>query len=144
RAIFWGGAGQELRWTSVKPGDASGAFRTKFAGQRVLAFQPQGNLVIVGGSQGLLHVCTWDGAALVEKSTLQPHAQVNCVAFAPDGKTFVAVGTDPSVTLWDTQNLRLQKTWNNLRTPGHSAAFSPDGRHFVVGAVQNQALVIRL
>ncbi len=143
--IFWGGGSKEIRWTSVKnSGAIVGKFETKLPQQRVLAFQPHGNLLIAGGAQGLLHVCVWDGKSLTEKTTLKEHVQVNQIAFAPHGKSFVSVGIDPSVTLWDAQALKAQKSMNTLRTPGYSAAFAPDGRHFAVGGAQNQAFVMRL
>jgi len=124
-------------------GAVSGSFNTKFPNQRVLAFGPHGNLVVLGGSQGWLHVCVWDGGTLAEKAILREHQPVNQVVF-PDGKTFVAVGNNPAVTFWNAQSLKLQKTWTNLHTPGHSAAFSADGRHLVIGVPQNQVLAARL
>jgi len=112
--------------------------------QRVLAFQPHGDLVIVGGGQGLLHVCAWDGKTLSERTTLKEHQQVNHVAFAPDGRTFVSVGIEPTIVVWDAQKLEPVKSFNTLRSAGHSAAFAPDGRHVVVGGAANQVFVLRL
>ncbi|MSQ94422.1 MAG: hypothetical protein EXR98_07690 [Gemmataceae bacterium] len=143
--LFWGGAGREIRWTSVKSGaGAVGRFETQSAFQRVLAFHPLGNLVILGGGQGLLHVCIWDGKTLTEKTTFKRHSQVNQVAFAPDGRTFVSVGIEPTAVLWDAEKLQPTKSMNNLRSAGYGAAFAPDGRHFVIGGASNQVFVMRL
>jgi serine/threonine protein kinase len=143
--IFWGGATKEIRWADVsKPGDALDAFETQTLNQRLLAFQPNGNLVVLGGGQGLLQVCAWDGKTLIEKTTLKQQQQVHQVAFAPDGKTFVSVGVEPAAVLWDAQKLEPIKSFNQMRTTGVSAAYAPDGRHILVGGASNQVLVIRL
>lgn len=145
KTIFWGGTSKEILWTDVKDtGGALGKFETRTAFPRVLTFQPRGDLVLLGGGQGSLQVCAWDGKTLGEKATLKRQAQVNQVVFAPDGKTFVSVGADPTAVIWDADTLQPTKSLNTLRSAGFSAAFAPDGRHFAVGGANNQVFVVRL
>ncbi len=145
QTVFWGGASKEIHWASVnETARPVGKFETKLSFQRVLAFQPHGNLVIMGGGQGLLQLCVWDGNSLTEKTTLKQPTQINEVAFAPDGQSFVSVGVEPTAVVWDVARLAQAKSMSALRSPGHSAAFAPDGRHLVIGSASNQVFVVRL
>jgi len=146
KAIFWANATRLVTWAHVKgTGRASdGKFDVKFVNARFLAFQPEGDLVLLSNGQGSVSVCTWDGKTLAEKTTLRDHQQIHHAAFAPDGKTFVTVGSEPMATLWNADALAPMKTWKNLRGIAHRAAFAPDGRHLVLGAANSQVYVIRL
>ncbi|MBI1830872.1 MAG: serine/threonine protein kinase [Planctomycetes bacterium] len=146
--LFWAGDSNQIYWTTAKADAAArGSLDAKFPSIRLLAHQPNGNLVIASGIQGALRVCAWDGKTLVERTTIRAHAQphqVHHIVFAPNGKSFAAVGSDPTVTIWDAQTLKPTRSFNALRTPGHSGVYSPDGRHLAIGAGQNQVLIVRL
>lgn len=146
KTIFWGGASKNLCWAGVKDSSKGpvGKYDLNFTGLRFLAFQPGGNLAILSNGQGSLSICTWDGTALVEKTTRKDHQQIHHVAFASDGKSFVSVGSEPAATLWDSSSLKPIKSWKNPRVVAHSAAFSPENRHIVFGAGNSEVYVIRL
>lgn len=146
--LFWCGDSNRIHWAASRPGPTSaGSIDAKLPTVRSLAFQPNGTMLVAAGNMGFLRVLTWDGKMLTEKSGVKAHVQphqVNQIVFAPHGRSFAAVGVDPTITLWDAQTLKPQQTINALRTPGHSAAYSPDGRHLAVGGAQNQVIVLRL
>jgi serine/threonine-protein kinase len=142
--LFWCGPAREIRWADIGTSASSAKTATPAAGCRTLAVQPRGNLVILGDTQGVLHVFTWDGKALALKTTLHQHRQVAQIAFAPDGKTFASVGVEPAVVVWDAEKLQAVKTIDALRSAGRSVAFAADGRHLVIGGASNQVFVLRL
>lgn len=49
--------------------------------------------------------------------------------FSPAGRSFVTVGADAWVKVWDFPGQRAEKAWE-LRWPVLGVAFAPDGRHF--------------
>jgi serine/threonine protein kinase/WD40 repeat protein len=142
--LFWSGASSVIFWSDVKVGSPAGKLDTKIVGLRTLACQPQGNLIIAANGQGVLAVFAWDGVSMTEKATLSAHQLVHHVAFAFDGKSFVSAGNDPCATLWDAESLKSIKSWKQPRAAAHVAAFSPDGRHVVLGTANGQTLVVRL
>lgn len=143
KEIFWTGHNSEIRWTPTKETAVVNRFDMKVAGCRSIAFQPHGNLILCSGMQGQAFVGTWDGT-VAEKTILKNQSQIHQLVFAPNGQMFATVGADPMIAIWDAQTLKVQKPLSLLRAPGQSVAFSPEGRHLVVGGVQNQVFVIRL
>ncbi|MBI2804987.1 MAG: protein kinase [Planctomycetes bacterium] len=142
-AIIWGGWPRVLHWASVNNATA-GTFATRSPGQRMLASQPSGNLVILGGWQGPLQVCAWDGKALKEKTTLQTQKQIHDLAFSRDGRMFVSAGVEPALVVRDARTLQPTRSINLGRGAAFSATFAPDGRHILAGGANGQIFVVRL
>lgn len=145
KTLFWTNALGAVSWWDGKAATPTGKADTKITGLRSLALQPHGNLVAISGGQGgSLAVFTWDGVDLTEKSKLTGHQQIQQVAFASDGKTFLSAGSESSAILWDANTLKPIKSWNYTRSAVLSAAFSVDNRHVVLGTANGQTHIVRL
>ncbi|MCX7750032.1 MAG: right-handed parallel beta-helix repeat-containing protein [Candidatus Bipolaricaulota bacterium] len=67
-------------------------------GLRAVAPAPGGKAVAVAGTAGRITILDWTGAEL---EVLLGPAQVNALAYAPDGKTLAAGGEDKAARLWE-------------------------------------------
>ena len=56
---------------------------------------------------------------------------VTLVAFAPDGRTLVSVGSDADARLWDVASRGVRATMRT--TADADAVFTPDGRYLILG-----------
>jgi WD40 repeat protein len=56
--------------------------------------------------------------------------EVTCVAFAPDGKTFISGGKDKVIRLWETAGGRLRRQFYGHSDAVTYVAFAPDGESF--------------
>ncbi|MFI9066386.1 trypsin-like peptidase domain-containing protein [Streptomyces sp. NPDC053429] len=75
-----------------------------------------------------------DAASLPLQRRLAGHtAQVNRLAYSPDGHTLATGGHDGTVRLWDTTTGRNHTTFPSHGTLVWSVAFSPDGRTLATG-----------
>jgi len=73
-----------------------------------------------------------------ESATLKGHAaQVNTVAFSPDGKTLASGSYDNTVRLWDVQTRQELATLKGHDAYVSSVAFSPDGKTLASGGWDN-------
>ncbi|GAA0377902.1 serine/threonine-protein kinase [Streptomyces blastmyceticus] len=61
-------------------------------------------------------------------------SEIDCLAFAPDGKTLASGGYDNTVRLWDVATGRTITTYQGHTSNVMSLAFSPDGHTLYSGA----------
>jgi WD40 repeat protein len=115
-----------------------------------LAFSPNGQRVITGGTDGMAIV--WERAT--GKELVRFHSNrasgwfsdlsIQVVAFAPDGRSVASTGEDGSIRLWEAT------TGNELaKLTGHtyqvtSLAFSPDGKTLVSADTGHERHTVKL
>jgi len=94
-----------------------------------VAFSPNGQLMVTGGTDGRVKVWRVSGQTLTPEGHVLTGVGRGDVAFSPDG-TLLAVGRMGGIELWDVS------TWSRLRTLTVAAqvngvGFSPDGTKVV-------------
>jgi serine/threonine protein kinase/WD40 repeat protein len=143
--VFWGGDNHEVHWADTTGHSPNAwSFTANTAAVTVLAFHPDNRTLVCGGGDGTLRLCTFDGRQVKEKAILRQHAKtVRDAAFASDGQSFVSVGEDAHVILWDAASGAVRKDWE-LRTPIHGVACAPDSRHFVTANANGTVYVFRI
>jgi WD40 repeat protein/tRNA A-37 threonylcarbamoyl transferase component Bud32 len=98
-----------------------------------------GPLVITGTSNGQLLV--WDGTATPQPRTLRGHrAGVFSVVFHPEGKLLASVSKDETLAVWNADSGRLLYATSEDTRP-LALAYSPDGRHLIVGDTVNHLTI---
>uniref|UniRef100_A0A672Q7C2 Mitogen-activated protein kinase-binding protein 1-like n=1 Tax=Sinocyclocheilus grahami TaxID=75366 RepID=A0A672Q7C2_SINGR len=98
-----------------------------------LSFSSDGRFLVTGESGRLAAVCVWDVSEGSLVSQLQEHKYgVSCVAFSPNGKYIVSVGSqhDMSVNLWAWKKSALMAV-NKVSSKVTAVSFSEDGSYFV-------------
>ncbi|HBB33653.1 MAG TPA: hypothetical protein DDZ80_24965 [Cyanobacteria bacterium UBA8803] len=101
-------------------------FTQTFGSALSLAFSPDGKLLAIGDSDGVVHL--WQVVDSKLLLTLTGNTNwIQSVAFSPDGQTLASGSLDQTVRLWDTRTGRCLKT---LVEPDliFSVAWSPDGQ----------------
>ena len=89
-----------------------------------IQFSPDGNELAVGSSIGIwmYSVATGDELALLTGHT----AQIQSLAFSPDGKILASTGNDRTIRVWDTETGKQLVVLSDRRNLPGTLAFSPD------------------
>ena len=106
----------------------------KWRGVASLAFSPDGDLLAVGGRDGVIRLIDLAGGKPM--TLLHGHTNaVACMAFSPDGATLATggKGKDRSVRLWDVSGGREEMELPSPSGAIFSVCFSPDGRMVAAG-----------
>ncbi|KAL5526188.1 hypothetical protein ACEPAG_7527 [Sanghuangporus baumii] len=122
---------------------ASGAFEAHTDYVRSVAFSPDGKRIVSGSNDNTIRI--WDadsGEHLV--GPFKGHTYwVNSVTFSPDGKRVLSGSWDGTIRIWNAESGELLADPFEAHVEGagceierhfcsvYSAAFSPDGKHFV-------------
>jgi WD40 repeat protein len=132
----------------------SGAKKSVFPAQghaiQSVAFFPDGSQLVIGegvnqeGCQGHIRIWNTVNSELLRTITLPEQGMVNCVAYAPDGRTLAsATWEDGSVTLWDTATGRRLQVLRAGGRDARSVAFDPQGRTLASCGVDGQVCIWR-
>ena len=89
-----------------------------------IQFSPDGNELAVASSIGIwmYSVATGDELALLTGHT----AQIQSLAFSPDGKILASTGNDRTIRVWDTETGKQLLVLSDRRNLPATLAFSPD------------------
>lgn len=84
-----------------------------------LAFSPDENFLLSGGRDAMLR--RWDLNSDFQKTHELPAHRftVNDLRFSPDGQLLATASRDRTVKIWDSENLKLLKVVDSVRSGGH-------------------------
>jgi RNA polymerase sigma factor (sigma-70 family) len=92
-----------------------------------LAFASDGKAVLLGSTDGAVHVCSVESGE--RRWRQQAHeGVVRTVAFSPDGKLVLSAGNDKTVQVRDARDGSLKNTLEGHTDLVTGARFSPDGK----------------
>lgn len=138
RHLAAGGANGAISlWDTTDPARATSVDLSLALGNattNAVAFSPDGRTIVAGGVDSTDDagvVQAWNPAGATE-ARFTFDGWVDALAFDPTGRTLV-VGNQDDVGLYATDDLAQPVA--TLRTPGNSAAFSPDGRILATGGI---------
>ncbi|KAK6036038.1 WD domain, G-beta repeat protein [Cooperia oncophora] len=102
-----------------------------------------GNLVAVGGQDSKVHVFSYSGGALQEKTTLPHTTPITSVAFSPNGKYLVATDSGRKVIPYSVEDFKsvASKEWTFHTAKVNCVAWSPDNRHLATGGLDTNIIV---
>ncbi|MDB5309719.1 MAG: domain, G-beta repeat [Gemmataceae bacterium] len=138
RAMDGGNVEVEIRGLSTPARQTLPSVLTAHTGAvACVAISPDGTRAVTGGADKGLWV--WDLTSRREIKCIPGHRdRVCCLAFSPDGRRVLSSGLDQTVRLWDVDAGLELKCFD--RQTNRSAAFSPDGKTVLCGALYDGKL----
>ncbi|XGW21746.1 hypothetical protein V3C99_004594 [Haemonchus contortus] len=102
-----------------------------------------GDLVAVGGQDSKVHVYSFSGGALREKTVIAHSTPITRVAFSPNGKYLVATDSGRKVVPYSVDDFKTiaQKEWTFHTAKVNCVAWSPDNRHLATGGLDTNIIV---
>jgi eukaryotic-like serine/threonine-protein kinase len=119
-------------WFSETGKPAANPFRHDGDGVQGLAFSRDGKYLVTGGEDGTAR--RWHVPAGEPAGVFTLGEKVYAVALSADGHTLLTGGKGGTVALWDADSGACLGRHAFPPAPVRSAAFSPDGTHFVIGS----------
>jgi WD40 repeat protein len=126
RHIFLGGGGRQSRIVDAVTGQAAGPTLRHGYGVLAAAFSADGQRLLAGGEDGIIHLWSVPDAKLLDQRGL--HGNVTNVALSPDGR-FQATATGGLIRAWVNPLGGLEKFRMPIEKNASLVIFSPDGRH---------------
>ena len=107
---------------------------------RGLAFSPQNDQLVVGGSKGVAHLYQIVSDSVPNKIELIHQYQlegsktlIEAMVFSPDGSQIVGCDFSGQISLWNSANGALEKSLNFALGPVHDIRFTADGESVLFG-----------
>ncbi|VDO37938.1 unnamed protein product [Haemonchus placei] len=102
-----------------------------------------GDLVAVGGQDSKVHIYSFSGGALREKTVIAHSTPITRVAFSPNGKYLVATDSGRKVVPYSVDDFKTiaQKEWTFHTAKVNCVAWSPDNRHLATGGLDTNIIV---
>jgi WD40 repeat protein/serine/threonine protein kinase len=128
--------GMVVRWdmATVEP---VGALTALGASNDAMLFSPDGRLLVVMDSAGVIKVWDWVGQRLTTSfvgHSMEPsRGQASLWAFTSDGRILVSGTATGTVKLWDVASWKAVADWQMMHAWAWSAALSLDGRTLFTG-----------
>jgi WD40 repeat protein/serine/threonine protein kinase len=146
RTLASAGSDKTVRWIDLASGHSLQAFQgnTSFTH---LAFSPDGRtLAAVCVVPEEKTVRLWDVETKLERTLAGHSGAVIGVAFHPAGRLLATASVDGTVRLWDTAPGSAKVRTLDFGSYGRPEclAFSPEGRHLIVGLGTGQIAVLRV
>lgn len=122
-----------IRLIDFQTGEVMGTFKGHANVIDGLAFSPDGNRLVSGGSDD--RAIIWDTATFSAIHQLEGHTDnVYAVAFSPDGQRVATGSDDHTVKLWDARTGSLIRTLTGHTERVRTVVFTPDGRYLLSGS----------
>jgi WD40 repeat protein len=143
----WVGASTRKGTVAVfraRTGELAARFNTSGAGRAIrldaLAISPDGSRVAVAPVNAPPEL--WDVASAKRRAILTtPFGGSNALDFSPDGTRLASADEDTGIRLYDAEGVR-RVTVDDLPLESFALAFTPDGKHLVLGGADKRVTVL--
>jgi WD40 repeat protein len=142
----------QIYWFNVNTGEQVAVLEDFTTPVGALAFTPDGRYLLAGGGRfeikngrAVGHECglhVYDVATRKLVTTLEGHTnRIETLAVSADSKLAYTASGDPSVRVWDLENLRAARVLPGARYPVSRLALAPDGRTMACLSLGNPMVV---
>jgi WD40 repeat protein len=143
----WVGASTRTGTVAVfraRTGEMAARFNTSAAGRAIrldaLAISPDGSRVAVAPVNAPAEL--WDVASAKRHAILATSfGGSNALDFSPDGTRLASADEDTGIRLYDAEGV-LRATVDDLPLESFALAFTPDGKHLVLGGADKRVTVL--